>query len=542
MKPLSWFGLLSIGLIATVAFLVYGESLGNAFVDWDDVQLIVQNPLIRTFSPRIFFSYDPELYVPLTLLTFQIEHALFGFNALIFHLDSLLLHIANALLVGWFLLILLRNRWAACLGALLFAVHPLHVESVAWVSARKELLWAFFFLLTVIAYELGREDRRWRLMSMLFLTLSLLSKPTALLTPFVLLLLDWRRGERVSLRSWKRTWPHFLLAYAAGVIALIGRGEQIGLLNPLQVLLLAFRSTVFYLEKLILPLHLSPLYAPPDPISLGNPAILFSILIVLALLAGTWFPRRYDRTAALGIGIFFLALLPTFLAYQKSGFVTPAADRYAYVPSIGIILTVAALLLHAPGALAKRIIAVVAIATSVTFGVLAYRQSLVWASTESLFTHALREDPGSPIAMNNLATLALERGNIDEAILLSSEAVRLKPLYADAYVTLGAALAKEEKYDRAEEALQRALEINPDHAHATFNLAGVEQMRGNLDRAVELYRRATALQLSHADAFFQRGRVLLKQGKRDEARAAYRSAVELRPQLRGVSREMDALE
>ncbi|NOS67452.1 MAG: tetratricopeptide repeat protein [Candidatus Peribacteraceae bacterium] len=534
--------LLCAALIALGVVAVYGASLRNGFVDWDDFEVVINNPLIRSFSPRIFSSFDPELYVPLTLFTFQIEYLFVGAQPFMYHVDALLLHIANAILVFWFLRMMIKNRGLALGGALLFAVHPVNVETVAWVSARKELLWAMFFLLTLIAYEKNADgDGRWKKWSVMFFVLALLSKPTALLAPFVLLLLDWRRGEKISVRSLRSTWPHFLLAYAAGVVALIGRGGGIEALGPWQALLLAFRSTTFYLEKLFIPLHLSPIYAAPEQITLGNPVILLSLLIVIALIASAWFLRRFDRTAVTGVGIFFLALLPTFLAYQKSGDVTLAADRYAYVPSVGFILVIVALLSHVRNRMAQRAIMVIGVVVACGLGFLAHAQSLVWTSTRTLFTHALREDPASHVALNNLASLALDEGDMDEAIRLSSEAVRLKPAYADAYVNLGAAYGRQKDYTRAAQALQMTITLNPEHPQAYFNLGGIEQIRGNLDQAAAMYRKAIELKPTHADAYFQLARVLLRQSKRDEARSAYQSAVELNPRLQGAEPELDAL-
>ena len=160
MRSTDRFWILCTAAIALAALLVYGASLWNGYVDWDDLQLMMANPLIRTFSPRIFISFDPELYVPLTQLSFQIEYALFGFTAFFFHLDALLLHILNAVLLCQFVFLITKQRWLAFFATLIFVMHPLNVEAVAWVSARKELLLATFFLLTLISYEKGAKGHR----------------------------------------------------------------------------------------------------------------------------------------------------------------------------------------------------------------------------------------------------------------------------------------------------------------------------------------------------------------------------------------------
>lgn len=534
--------LLSIVLIVAASFAVYGASLVNGFVDWDDPLLVLENPLIRNFSPRIFMSFDPELYIPVTLLSFQIEYALFGFFAFAFHLDSLLLHIINALLVLQTLLLLSKDRRLAVTGALLFAVHPLNVEAVAWVSARKELLATAFTLLSVIAYLRGSGgDRRWTALSIVAFALALLSKPVAILLPVLLIALDWTRGA-VTRESVFAKWPYALLSLIAGLIAYAGKLDALSLLSPGEAVLLALRSAAFTLEKLFLPLHLSPIYAPPEALSILNPSIAISLIVVIALAAAAWQARRRMPRVTLGITWFFLFLLPGLLAYQKSDEVMLVSDRYAYLPSAGWALAVTAMIASVPHTRIRNFLFAGAAATACWFGVLTHAQSFIWRDTDTLFTHVLKVNPVSSIAFNNLGFSALSRGNVDEAIRLSSEAVRLKPTNADAHVNLGAAYGRKGDYDRAEQSLRRALEIVPRHAQAYFNLGGVEQLRGRYDAAALLYREAVAINPAHADAWFQLARAYVRLGRNADALNAYQSALNLNPQLRGVAKELDALQ
>ncbi len=541
-RPFSRRSWLCIGAIALATFATYGSSLKNDFVAWDDPQLVYENPLVSSHSPRIFASYDPELYVPVTMLSFQIEHAIAGFNPFVFHLDALLLHTLNTLLVFALLSLLFKRRWIALGCALLFALHPLNTETVAWVSARKELLSGTFFLLSLIAYMRREDWRRWKFISLGCFVLALLSKVTVAMLPFVLLLIDWQQGRTITRETIKEKWPYFLLAAVAITIGLFGKSDALQILTLWQVILLACSSITFYLQKFFWPVDLSAIYPPPDPIAVGNPVITLSIMAVFALPAILWFVRKKFPGALLGFGFFLLMLAPSFLAFQKADDVMFAADHYAYIPLIGLSIAIGSLLIFLRKKITQTIVTVIAIGILVWLSVITHTQSLLWRDTETLFSHVLQQNPTSHIAYGNLGFQALERGQTGQAIEYLNKALKLKPTYADAYVNLGAAFGKEHDYARAEVALKQGLQINPDHAQGHFNLGGVYQMLGNPNAAITEYERTIKINSAHANAYWQLARMYLKLGKRTEAATAYRSAVDLNPAFRGVSAEMDALE
>lgn len=534
-----------LGGIVLLTIFAYAPALQNGFVDWDDPTLITQNALIRTFSLRGFWSYDPELYIPLTLLHFQIEHALFGFDPFFFHLDSLLLHLVNVALVFTLLKLLLTCPTAAALGALLFAVHPLHVEAVAWASARKELLSACFGLAAIIAYlrSDGGTKRSAAIQAFVFLLLSFLSKASGVLLPAVFLSLDAWRGGHFTWRDVRRTWPFWFLAAIFIVIAFFGKKSTLAFLPPSGVVLLAFRSVLFYLQKFFLPVGLSAIYpAPVAGLHLTDPAQLFAVASVLTLFGGAWVLRRKFPELLVGLGVFLLLIAPSFLAYAKSSEITLAADRYAYLPSVGILFLVVAIaqkLLRAPPLCASVVTVTVVLAL---FAAGAVRtQARRWQSTHTLFSAVLERYPSSPVALNNVGYQYLAEGRLEEALLLFERAVALNPAYPDALLNLGVVAAKRGDYDTAERAIQRALALDPALVPAHFSLAGLSLIRGHLEDASALYRATLGHDPDYLPALWQLAQVSLRLGKTDDARTAYLHVLDLDPSYRGKLPTLDAL-
>jgi Tfp pilus assembly protein PilF len=531
-------------IVILAALLAYGSVVGYDFVRWDDAQLVTDNILVRTYSPRIFWTYDPELYIPLTLLSYQIDYFLAGFMPGFFHLTNFLLHATAALLVFAIAMHVWKDRRFALFGAVLFAVHPLHAEAVSWVSGRKELLMTMFSLASVLAYIRSEDGTRGRLLSLGFLLLALLSKATAIIVPFVLIATDLHR-EKIRGAGFAVGWnkrlirlaPFFALSAAFAVIAYVGRGEAARLLSAPEVVLLGFRSTAFYLQKFFLPLGLSAIHPADLPITVSDPAIVLSIVIVIAVIAVARLLRNRAPTFTLGIAWFFIALVPSFLAYQKTNDVTLAAERYAYLPSVGLILALCAAVMQVMRGWG-RAASCIGLCACLVLIPLARTQSRTWETSESLFQNVLSIYPDSHVAQNNIAFLRLNEGKLDEALALATQAATLKPSYADAWVNIGAIDGRMEKLDDAVMALRTALAIDPEHAQAHYNLGGVHSVRGNWREAEREYRETIRIKPSHAAAHFRLAVALMKLGSAAEAQAEFAIAVDLDPGFAEKSEEL----
>ena len=487
--------------------LIYARTASYGFLSWDDNLLIGENYSVLNFSPSVFWTYDPELYIPMTLLSFQINYAFSGANPFWFHITNVVLHAGNALLVYILITLILKNKFTAFFTALIFAAHPINTEAVAWVSARKELLSAFFFLGSFICYvKAGNGIRKIYSLSVIFFILAMMSKVTAIVLPAVLAVHDYTNGNfnansKAKIISFMRRIALFLIpAVIFAVIAFVGKSQAVAELTIIQVLLLAARSASFDLQKFFVPLNFSAIYPAPDPISIGNPAIVFSIITIttLSLLA---FVFRKNRFAILGACWFVITLSPSFLAYMRSNGISMAADRYAYMPSIGLTLffvVIASAILKNRKYSSAFIGAIV-----ILLSFAAFSRSKVWANSEALFTDVLQKNPSSYVAYNNIGNEYLRKGDLDDARILFEKAISLKPDFADALNSLGAVYGKAGKYDMAEEYILKAIESNPNLADAHFNLGGVYFMRNEFEKAIGKYKAALKINPHHEHALRQ---------------------------------------
>jgi len=349
-----------------------------------------------------------------------------------------------------------KKKYLAVFIALLFAVHPLNTEAVSWVSARKELLSAFFLLGSLIAYIKANRNKKKYVLSIILFVLAMMSKITAIVLPLVLILYNLTHPKTKN-QKLITYLPYLILTLIFAIIAIGGKFQAVEQLTIIQIILLAFRSLTFYLQKFLLPLNFSAIYPTPDPISLGNPAIVFSILVVIGLALLVWFFRK-KKNVIFAAGFAFLTITPSFLAYMRSDGISAAADRYAYMPIIGLVMlfVLAVSSLHKKRTVTVVLSAIVILCIGLTAG-----QTKVWATTETLFTDVLKKNPKSHIANNNIGNLYLSRGDLETALPYLQKALRLKPEYPEALVNMAVYLGRSENFDAAESNLNEALRINP---------------------------------------------------------------------------------
>lgn len=525
-------------LVAAVLLALWPVLLAD-FVRWDDPQLITENPLVSNFSFRIWRSFDPELYIPLVFLSFQLQHLVSGFSPFAFHAGNLALHIGVVLLLYEVLLRLSKDQIASVIGALLFAVHPLVVEPVAWVSARKELLMALFVLLSVMLFF--REEKqggRWG--SVAAFLGALLSKVTALVLPVLMAILFLIGDGKVHRESSKRLMPFFALSLLFGAVALIGKQHSVSLLEPFSIILLSARSFLFYAGKLIWPAHLSAIYPAPDTLSLADPLTIFAALFVIAFLMITIIFIRRGSLIGWALAWIILFLTPSFLSYEKGNVVMLAADRYMYLPLAGVALLVT---LGLRPLLVRMPRPVVAVCTVIllALGLQSHLRTRVWANTETLFMNVLMSYPEEPIALNNIGFIRMQAGDLDGASTLFQGAIIGNPNYADAFANIGAVQGKLGNLSQAEEALLEAIKIDPSHLQASHSLAGISFVRGDMASAEKQYLATLTINPEFAPSLFQLAITQLRQGKRDDARATYQKLLSIRPDYAGRDEALDAL-
>lgn len=552
---------LSAGLlIVLLTFLLFSPTLQYPFVNWDDNAYVYQNPRFRplTFDHLVSFFTKPYFlsWTPVTMLSHAADVAVWDFNPYGHHLTNVLLHSVNAGLVFWLALQLfaafgwkgtsdqsgsVRMLAAGAVAALLFALHPLRAESVAWVSDRKDLLSTFFMLLTSLVFVQRREGRRgsYALVVVLY-ALALGSKTTAMMLPFVFMMMDgtlYRPGFRTSVREMA---PLILLAAGAGVMARaaapeVDAGFIMGDRTALQLVAFPFTATFFYLTKWIIPVDLSPVYHTRIFLPSINDAMIYlapAAIVALAVLCITQYKKGRGYWLA-AFGAFLLFLLPTFLGLFSG--IQPVADRYTYAASVSLcILTGAGVgkwLESFGGRLSAGRSALLLASCVIVLSILSLatrRQMELWSDPLKLWTYVLQRAP-FPLAYNNAGMIYLDQGKHAEAIASFKKAVDLRPAYGEALCNLGIAYKQSGDTLRAIEAYRTAMRVQPDHLDSYINLGTEYLTRGFVDSAVGVYRAALAVDSTFSPAYYNIALALMKEGRYADAVVEHKKALALAP-------------
>ncbi len=502
--------------------------------------LIYENPVIRQINPStlkwIFTHFDPELYIPLTFFTYQIDYLLSGVHPFLYHLDNLVLHILNALLVTFLFFALFKRKWIALFGGLLFLLHPLNTEAVEWASGRKDVLSTFFLLASIASYIFYRDrsHRRWYIASLVLFVCGLLSKVMIITLPLVLLLLDDARG-----RKWDRAFfldkvPYFALSILFGLIGILGKEKVIGASSFGEKFLMAFKSTVFYIEQYLWPAKFSLLYPYQGTISVLSPDFFVPMGIVGALLSVAVLCYKRNRLVTAGILFYFITVSPTLLNFAKGEMdLYFASDRYAYVPQIGLLILLLSIFLFIGDRCKKfvqdRMIDRMGIAVGIVLlcilGTLSYRLSLVWKNTDSLFQNVITQYPdASYVAYNNLCNAKRLMNDLDAAIenCKRSLAVRLHP---KTYSNLGAIYRKQKNFPAAVDVYQKAIALDAESPYPHFGIGIVYAEQGQFDQAEAEYRKAVSLKPNYADVYINLGALFAAEGKYADAATNYEKAL-----------------
>ncbi len=521
---------------------VYGASLGNKFVAWDDNYLIFSNPIIKGLTWQhivsAFTSFDPELYDPLTFIVYQLNYTVAGLSPFMFHATNLFLHFLNALGVCWVLYLVTKREWASIIAGLVFAVHPLNTEAVAWASALKDTLSTFFFLVSVIAYLHYRDYHKNRphqyILSIVAFLLGLLSKVMVLSLPIVLILLDLSEKRPWNRKMILEKIPYFLLSGIFGCIALFGKSLVVTESTPMEKVLMAAKSTMFYIGKFIWPTHLSVLYPYSKPITISSPDFLLPVIGVLCLLGIVVAFWKKFRAVSIGILFYLITLFPTFVNFAKGGYVYVASDRYAYIPQIGLLLLIvscAGMILDRSSR--KRQLQQSMIGASVIviaiLSVLAGRQSLTWKNTETLFLQTLKYYPDALAGRLNLGYVYRESDMQDKALEQFQAVLLRDPKSADAYVNIGAVYEKQGKVNDAIDAYKKGMEANPKIRNSYFSLGLLYEKLDRTDEAFELYKKVADMSPGFSPVYVNLGSIYVEKNDLANAEASYKKAISINP-------------
>lgn len=536
-----WF--LWLAAILALTFAVYWPSLDNGFTNWDDNYYVTENRLLP--HPNFHDIVTTPLagnYHPLTIASLALNYRLSGWNPASYHWFSLLLHVANTALVFLFIRMLSGRRlWTTVLTALFFGIHPMHVESVAWIAERKDVLYAFFYLLALIAYLRYLDARRplWLAATLISFILSVASKPAAVVLPLTLLLLDAFRR-----RPWKTSVlvekvPFFAVSVAAGLLTLHAQ-HSVGAVAPahqwglFHKVLFASYGTVMYFAKLVLPVRLSAIY--PYPTSVGQP--LGSQYYVAGVVVGILLPVviylfRRSRIILFGLGFFFvnIALVLQFFSVGQA----VMADRYTYLPYVGLFFSLAWWLDERPGSAAvtrivKPVLGAIVLLLVPLSLVQTWRRCDVWESSEKLWNDTIQKYPGQIVdAYNNRGYFYLETGRFDAALADFDRAIALNPRIARVWINKGDVLAERNSNDSALACFERAVALKPDSPEALNNRGGIRFRKGDVAGAQADFSRAIEVDPKFRDAYANRAVAYLSAKEYERSIADSRRAIDLDP-------------
>ncbi len=569
-------------LVFALTLLTFAPSFKNGFV-WDDAQYVVENQRIRSLNLHALTgactTYYQSNWHPLTWISHAVDYHFFGLMPSGHHVSSVIIHALNGLLV-FFLVIKLvvvagagKNNGeqppalisygvlSGAITALFFSLHPLRVESVAWVAERKDLLCAFFFLCSVLSYlhyhapPSAGNRRVWFVCTTVFFLLALAAKPMAVTLPAVLLLLDWyplaraRSTQGEKGRMLLEKVPLFLISGASIVatIAAQSYGRTIRSLEQMPAdarILNAVRSLFFYVEKTIVPINLAPFYPFPRQshwldFHHGLSFLFIAVIIGLSL----WWAGRRNYLLPVAWTYYGVTLSPVLGIIQVGG--QSAADRYAYLPTIPVFMLmgtgIAWILLRKPVGLHRgiRTALTLILAGCLCMLMLASRRQIsVWRDSESLWTRVVTIFPfpeSDPLVHYNLGNAYLQNGKQDQAIIEFNRTLRLQPRHARAYNNLGKIYVEQGRLDEAIAAFKHAVAINPGNAKAYNNLGSAYLMEGDVENAIGAIQRSLALNPANANAHSNLAIAYYAKKEYDLARRHYAEALKqgggVNPQL-----------
>ena len=535
--------LLWIGAILLLTFIVFFPALNNALTNWDDPHYLNDNPLIRSLSAqnikKIFTEVFFGNYQPLHIFSYAIEYHFYKLNPAGYHTTSVIMHLMVTFLVYRFILLLSENNTIALITALLFGIHPLHVESVAWAAERKDLLYAMFFLGSLICYiRYIKEQQKIKFIFFAFFlfVLSIMSKAMASSLPPVLILIDYFFGRKFNTRIVLEKIPFFAIALLFGFIAAhtVSTTGQVSLnvFSLFERILFANLNLLSYVAKLLVPAQLSSFYPYPHRIDGHLPYYCYiAPFVVIGLLILIIHSAKKTKVILFGAG-FFVACIFLVLQLFPVG-PTIISERYSYLPSIGFFFVIAWLIQQA---ILKRPAAKIAMYTALGVYCLflsatTYARCDVWKDSITLWSNVLEQFPNVGVALNNRGNIyGKEKGDLDRAMADFNRSIQFDPSYENAYVNRGIVYCLRGKFDLAIPDFNKALELKPDYFDARFNRGIAYTQTNEFEKAIADFDFLEKDNKEDARIFMCRGRAYSLSKRYDEALNNFNRAIELNPE------------
>lgn len=533
-----------IFFVLFLTFASFAPSLQNGFVDIDDEAYVVHNEGIRTFSLQsmyeLFTHYIYRNYHPLTFVTFSVEYHFFGLEAFFYHLDNILLHVVDTLLVMGFVYLLTSHFYLALLTGLLFGIHPFQVESVAWISCRKNVLYALFYLLSLISYVMyvKKQSSKCYYFSLIFFLLSLLSKQLAVTLPFVLLAIDFYVKRALSDKKiWREKGPFFILSAIFGIVTIYfaqiaGGFPNIPLYSLSDKIFLSTYALCLYVIKSVFPFELSCMY---PFISKTNGFYPWTVYLSLPLLLAlsVCIIKSQSRLLIFGFIFFFINIFITLNVVAM--YDSLMYDRYFYIPSIGIFMIMAYLLTKVSEATTQKSLFIKGVFLFILlvyifylFG-FSYKRCFVWKNAETLWSDVIKKYPQFSTAYVQRGAYYFQSGKMDLAFADIQKAIESYPRNKFAYFIRGQMHASLNQPKKAFEDFLKALEISPRYVDAYLERANIYFQRKEYQQAIADYNKAVELEPTNIYAYNNRGNSYLLNGQPESALEDYSKAIVLEP-------------
>jgi len=533
-------------ILAVAATAVYARTFHFGFVAYDDDQYVYENQIVRSglSVANVVWAITAFHYAnwhPLTWISYLLDAQIFGINAGPFHAVNVLLHAASTALLFLAFFRMTRRLWPSAVVAAVFALHPLHVESVAWISERKDVLSTFLAMMTLLAYlrYTGRTNLMRYLVVCVVFALSLMAKPMMVTFPFVLLLLDYWPLQRLQ---WPLQWqkhsrvllekiPMMMMSLAASALTIAAQ-RSYGAVASLEHVPLTIRienaliAYVAYIKQSIWPVDLAALYPPAPP---DSGLAIFAFIVLLAVTALVLVFARSRPYWFIG-WLWFLGMLVPVIGIVQVG-VQSRADRYMYLPLVGLttafVWTVADWIKN--DAALQRAAAVVTTMVLLTFGILTWLQAGYWKDSRTLFEHTLAVTDRNAVIRNNFGVILAQGNDTKGAIDQYKQALDINPEYPEAHANLGHELLRAGQFDAARSQIEEAVRLKPGFAMALADLGLLDAAGGNYPNAIRQLQESLRLAPGNAEVHSNLCFALQHAGRRDEAISECREALRLKP-------------
>lgn len=556
----------NLSALITIIFIgaiCYGSAVNNSFV-WDDKGFVVLNPAVRSLNNIVSFFTDPktaaegalakDVYRPFMVLSFAIDYHFFKLSPSPYHIENVIFHIINAVLLYFLLQLILKKQMLALIASLIFLTHPAQTEAVTWISGRGNALFVFFFLITLLLYVRFRKTEKIGLfaLSICAFILSVFSKEMAVTLPFVIASYEYFFGDaRIDKRVLKSLVPYFLVVAAYLILRfnlMHEMGQRIWWGGSLyRTALTMSKALIYYIKVSLFPYALCA-----DPVmlvsrSIMEPVVFKSIIILAAIFILLAILAKRAKTISFGITWFFVTLLPVMNFIPINALV---AERFLYLPIIGFAIIAASVLSAAYRYISAKfsirhanvVITFLAAVLISLYAVRTYVRNSDWKDEDVFFHILVKSSPYSSNAHYNLGNVYFDQGKYDLAINEYLVSLKLKPKYSFTHLMLGSAYEKVGELDKAMVQYQETLALDPDNIVA-HNLLGAAYFdRGRYDDALEQYQKAIALNKNYVLAYVNIGNVYFKLGKTEDCKKAWKRALKLDPSLRYLDNNLRLLE